>query len=148
MLVQYRDILVLSVIFHVNRFISDYNKNGLGFQLIYESSRESRWQYNYGECGGSFTAPNGHLTSPSYPDKYLKKADCIYNITQPAGTVIVLKFLNMDIHSYSYDRTCYHSNNLEIRDGLLSVSPLLGKVLCGNSIPDPIQTTQNNLWMR
>ena len=98
-----------------------------------------------GECGGTFTTLlSGDITSPSYPNNYPDNTDCIYTISQSAGTVILLNFLSMDI--YIHYRTCGY-DNLEIRDGPSGDSPLLGK-LCGSDIPDPIQSNQNQLWMK
>ena len=103
----------------------------------------SQWIYNIGECGGSFTAPNGILSSPSYPDNYPDNANCVYTISQPAGTAIVLTLHTMDIN---YSNTCTF-DYLEIRDGSSAASPLLGK-LCGSEIPAPIQSSQNQVWMK
>ena len=95
-------------------------------------------------CGGSFRTPNGILTSPSYPLNYPNNAECKYIISQPTGSVILLKFLSMDIE---YDSTC-DDDFLEIRDGPLADSPLLDK-LCGkNEIPASLQSSHNKLWMR
>ena len=94
-----------------------------------------------GKCGGTFTNPKGLLTSPSYPDNYPKNADCVYTISQPAGTAILLTFHSMDIFFFK----CY--DYLEIRDGSSATSPLLNKI-CGNTIPAPIQSSQNQVWMR
>ena len=93
-----------------------------------------------GTCGGSFTTAQGHMSSPSFPDNYPANTDCIYTISQPNGTVIILNLLSMDIDSFSYDY-------LEIRDGPSDYSTLLGK-LCGSEIPDHIQSSQNHLWMK
>ena len=96
-----------------------------------------------GSCGGEFNNVIGHMSSPSYPGNYQANEDCIYTITQPPGTVILLTFLKMDIvihSSCSYDY-------LEIRDGPLPHSPLMKK-LCGVEIPAPIQSSQNQIWMK
>lgn len=53
--------------------------------------------YYTGECDGYFTTKNGTITSPSYPQNYPKNADCVYMISQPIGTVILLRFYTMDI---------------------------------------------------
>ena len=128
----------------------------------------SKWSYNGGACGGSFTTPNGILTSPSYPENYPKNADCVYTISQPTGTVIHLNILTMDIkysdygydHYYDYkDDYDYHqyggvtcmTDYLEIRDGTSEQSPLIDGY-CGDetdlSLPIRVQATQNNVWMR
>ena len=100
-----------------------------------------------GFCGGNFTDANGHFSSPSYPNYYPANTDCTYTISQPTGTVILLNFLSMDIQKYWYtDYYCY--DYLEIRDGPSDDSPILGN-LCGSEIPDPpIQSSQNQLWMK
>ena len=51
-----------------------------------------------------------------------------------------------------FDTDCDHATGpdyIEMRDGLYDDSPLMGR-FCGNgsSIPDVMQTTQNNLWIR
>ena len=125
------------------RFFSNYIASGLGFQLEYESTNVSHWTYNFGACGGAFTTPNGVLTSPSYPGNYPDNADCIYAISQPTGTVILLNFYSMDVGSHS---VCIY-DYLEIKDGPLADSPLLDK-LCGSEIPASIQSSQNQLWMK
>ena len=117
----------------------------MGFQLEYESTDASQWTFRIGACGGSFTTPQGIFTSPSYPENYPDNADCIYTISQPTGTVILLNFLSMDIDDGGY--SACNLDYLEIRDGPSVDSTVLGK-LCGNEIPDPIQSSQNHLWMK
>ena len=129
--------------FFFHRFSSNYFDSGLGFELKYESSNVSQWSYNFGACGGSFITPQGILASPSYPDNYPGNADCTYTISQPNGNVILMNFLSMDIED---DTSCSY-DYLEIRDGLSDTSTLLDK-LCGSEIPAPIQSSQNQLWMK
>ena len=104
--------------------------------------------HRIGQCGGIFATPNGILTSPSYPDNYPSYADCVYTISQPTDTAIVMTFHSMDIEIGFANRvwTC-RWDYLEIRDGISAASPLLGK-LCGNEIPAPIQSSQNQVWMK
>ena len=99
-----------------------------------------------GARGGNFITVNGHMSSPSYPNYYPANEDCIYTVSESTGTVILLNFLSMDIHKYSWDSSCDY-DYLEIRDGPSDDSPLLDK-LCGSEIPAPIQSTQNQLWMK
>ena len=115
------------------------------------------------------TTPNGILTSPSFPSNYPNEADCIYTISQPTGTIIMLNILSMDIeyadpehydYDYYYDNYPYDyqfygglvcEDYLEIRDGSSEQSPLIDGY-CGNgrtlTLPIQIQTTQGNAWMR
>ena len=116
----------------------------MGFQLEYESSKVFQGMViRFDECGGYFSTANGTVTSPSYPDNYPGNADCTYTISQPNGNVILLNFLSMDIED---DTSCSY-DYLEIRDGLSDTSTLLDK-LCGSEIPAPIQSSQNQLWMK
>ena len=132
------------------RFFSNYFASGFGFQLEYKSTNvsHSKWSYMVDECrdDGYFSTTGGILASPSYPDYYPDNADCIYTISQPTGTVILLNFFSMDME---YDDIWCGGccDYLEIRDGPSDDSPLLGK-LCGSDIPAPIQSTQNQLRMK
>ena len=99
-----------------------------------------------GSCGGAFTDANGHMSSPSYPNNYPPNEDCIYTISQPSSTFILLNFYSMEVeYSDLHCKGC--CDYLEIRDGPLADSPLLEK-LCGNEIPAPIHTSQGKLWMK
>ena len=129
----------------IPRFKSNNWDSGLGFQIEYESSDVTQWSYNRGTCGGNFTTQNGILTSPSYPHNYPDDVDCVYRISQPSSTVIVLTFHSMDIYSYGFESICYEY--LEIRDGSSVASPLFGK-LCGTEFPAPIQSSQNQMWLK
>ena len=111
-----------------------------------DGSDESDDLCKYSAHCGSFTAPNGILTSPSYPDNYPDNADCVYTISQPNGTVIILTFHSMEIESRGLSAIC-QNDYLEIRDGSSAGSPLLQK-LCGFQIPAPIQSSQNQVWMK
>ena len=125
-----------------------------------------------GECGGNFITQNGIFTSPSFPSSYPNNADCTYTISQPIGTIIMLKILSMDIDYadpdiYDYDRFYDHpdyndeyhfygglicwDDYLEIRDGASEKSPLIDGYCGGgakHSLPILIQTTQENSWIR
>ena len=98
-----------------------------------------------GSCGGKFTDANGHMSSPSYPNNYPPNTDCIYIISQPTGTVIQLQFLNIDIMVGDNNDIGDH---LEIRDGPSNDSDLLLNRLQGSEILAPIQSSQNQLWMK
>ena len=101
----------------------------------------------FNECDGYFSTTDGSISSPSYPNKYPINTDCIYAISQPVGTVILLDFLSMDTEFDT--RVCRRGicDYLEIKDGPSEDSTPLAK-LCGSDIPDPINSTQNHLWMR
>ena len=119
---------------------------------------------NDGACGGTFSTPNGILTSPSYPNFYPNDADCTYIVSLQMGTYIHISITNMDIeyttdyYDYYNDYYDYHQfdgntcfDYLEIRDGNSQDSALLGKY-CGDgdvlSLPIKMQTTGEYLWLR
>ena len=132
--------------FFLLRFFSNYLVSGMGFQLEYQSSDVFHGMINrFDGCGGYFSTTNGTMNSPSYPDNYPANKECIYTIWQPTGNVILLNFHNMDIDGYS--GVCEYYDYLEIRDGPSAESQLLDK-LCGSDIPSPIQSSQNQLWMK
>ena len=89
--------------FYLHRFVSNYGENGKGFELKYESSGLSEWTHRFGVCGGSFTTPNGLLTSPSYPENYPDNADCIYTISGRNSTHVNMEILTLDIEYDSND---------------------------------------------
>lgn len=127
----------------------------------YEASESSEWTYNGGACGGNFTALNGFLNSPSYPENYPKNSKCDYVISQPIGMYVNLTVLMFN----TFDKDCgdwqeiYRDwvvgdasaeigfDYLEIRDGNSEKSPLIGR-FCGNKIPASIHSTNNNMWIR
>ena len=131
------------------RFSSNYFKSGLGFQLKYETSDQFQGMiHRFDECGGYFSTAEGSITSPTYPNKqeYPINARCIYAISQPTDTVIHLGFMRVDLEATggACGACCDY---LEIRDGPSEDATLLHK-LCGNEIPEPIQSTGNHLWMK
>ena len=95
-------------------------------------------------CGGNYSNINGIMSSPSYPNDYPELADCVYLISQPNGTYVNISFLTMDV-----DCQGITSDFIEIRDGKMEESPLMGR-FCGNgsNVPDFMQTTQNHLRIR
>ena len=106
-----------------------------------ESDERPDFCRSSGKCGGTFTNLNGLLTTQSYPDNYPYDEDCVFIISQPNDTIIILTF-----HSMQIEDAC-NSDYLEIRDGSSAASPLLGK-LCEEETPAPIQSSQNQVWMR
>lgn len=44
-------------------------------------------------CGSTFTSSSGHFTSPNYPEEHGHNENCVWIITAPEGTNIVLSFM-------------------------------------------------------
>ena len=104
--------------------------------------------YSSGVCGGDFTEPFGHLSSPSFPQQYPPKEDCEYTISQANGKFLKLMVQEFEINEVNCNE--FHgsyTDYLEIRDGISEESPLIGK-FCGDDIPAVIQSTQSKIWIR
>ena len=116
------------------RFHSDHAHSRKGFKIEYQMLQ------HFTACGGSYSNKSGILTSPLHPHKYPDMAECVYLISQPAGTYINLSFVSMDI-----DCRETKSDFIEVRDGKLDESPLMG-TFCGNKsrIPDFMTSSQNH----
>ena len=97
-------------------------------------------------CGANITASFATISSPSYPYPYPNNVECIYQVTQPMGTFIEMKIIDIDINCEPFGS---FSDFLEIRDGDSESSPLMDK-FCGNksNAPTMMETSQNNLWIR
>lgn len=48
-------------------------------------------------CGGSLYAPNGTITSPSFPDLYPPSKNCLWEIVAPPQHRITLNFTHFDL---------------------------------------------------
>ena len=84
----------------------------------------------------------GFIISPRYPSYYPTGRECFYVISPPDATFLSIKIIDMDID-------CTGTDNIELRDGHSSKSPIIG-VFCGanNSMPSSIDTTQSSLWLK
>ena len=111
----------------------------------------SNWSYSGGNCGGTYTTPNGLIASPDYPDDYPENSDCTYKILQPQGTKVTMKILQLAVETDYEDSSgsCKTKDYLEIRDGADKDAPLLATV-CGKGADSQpaIHSTQNQVWMR
>ena len=52
-----------------------------------------------GGCGGAFTADNGVMISPNYPNQYPHNAQCVYTVTVHQNEVMNLTFTNLELES-------------------------------------------------
>ncbi|XP_035524206.1 bone morphogenetic protein 1-like [Morone saxatilis] len=105
---------------------------GKGFSAVYEAI-----------CGGDVNRDSGQIQSPNYPDDYQSNKVCVWKITVAEGFNVGLSFQSFEIErhdSCSYDY-------VEVRDGSLETSPLLGH-FCGYDKPDDIKSSSNHLWLK
>ncbi|KAI3353391.1 hypothetical protein L3Q82_019924 [Scortum barcoo] len=113
-------------------FRSSSNWVGKGFAAIYEAI-----------CGGEITKDSGQIQSPNYPDDYRPSKECVWRITVSEGYNVGLSFQAFEIERH--DSCAY--DYLEVRDGPLETSPLIGR-FCGYDKPEDVRSTSHTLWMK
>nr|XP_020642165.1 deleted in malignant brain tumors 1 protein-like [Pogona vitticeps] len=84
---------------------------------------------NY-SCGGYLGHPSGTLQSPLYPLNYPNNADCVWEIQVGGNTRVTLTIQNLILETC--DRYRCPCDFVEIYDGPLHTSPLLGRVCYGS----------------
>ena len=52
------------------------------------------------DCGGAYTADQGVIISPHYPNPYPHDAQCVWTITVPVGEVITFNVTNIDLETH------------------------------------------------
>uniref|UniRef100_A0A665V841 Cubilin n=1 Tax=Echeneis naucrates TaxID=173247 RepID=A0A665V841_ECHNA len=114
-------------------FHSDSSISDRGFHITYTTSPSDPG------CGGTFTDSEGIIISPNWPNDYAHNSQCIYLIRLPVGEKVALNFTHLNLESHSGCMFDY----VEVR----CTDPLLGKY-CGNTLPAPILSSSNNLWIR
>uniref|UniRef100_A0A3B4F981 Cubilin n=1 Tax=Pundamilia nyererei TaxID=303518 RepID=A0A3B4F981_9CICH len=115
-------------------FRSDHSVSAGGFTVA--------WQSQDPVCGEELTAPYGNINSPGYPGNYPPSRDCYWTVTVDPGLLITFAFGTLSLEHHP---NC-NFDFLEIRDGLLSEDPVLGKY-CSTASPPPIQTTGPAAWI-
>uniref|UniRef100_A0A3Q1IYA9 Uncharacterized protein n=1 Tax=Anabas testudineus TaxID=64144 RepID=A0A3Q1IYA9_ANATE len=117
-------------------FHSDFTTSDGGFHITYTTSPSDPG------CGGTFTDSEGIIISPNWPNNYAHNRQCLYLIRIPAGERVALNFTDMNLESHSNCMFDY----VEVRDGRMETDPLIGRY-CGNSLPAPILSSTNFLWV-
>ncbi|KAF6722152.1 Cubilin [Oryzias melastigma] len=118
-------------------FHSDLSVSDRGFHITYTTSPSDPG------CGGTFTDSEAVIISPNWPNNYAHNRQCIYLIQLPSNEKVALNFTDMDLETHSDCSFDY----VEVRDGNVEAAPLIGKY-CGNSLPAPIVSSSNSLWIR
>uniref|UniRef100_A0AAR2JPD4 CUB and zona pellucida-like domains 1, tandem duplicate 1 n=1 Tax=Pygocentrus nattereri TaxID=42514 RepID=A0AAR2JPD4_PYGNA len=76
-------------------------------------------------CGGYYF-DSGSISSPDYPNDYPNYAECVWQISAPAGQTIFLSFVDLEVQH------CCDCDYVNVYDGSSTASSLLGK-LCYNA---------------
>ncbi|XP_064287588.1 deleted in malignant brain tumors 1 protein-like [Passer domesticus] len=91
----------------------------------------------YYSCGGLLSSSSGTLQSPFYPRNYPNNANCVWEIQVKSNFRVTLVFTDIQMEG----GRCL-SDYVEIYDGPLHTSPLLGKICSGYY---PTYTSSSNL---
>ncbi|XP_047455679.1 cubilin [Mugil cephalus] len=118
-------------------FHSDATVTDRGFHITYTTSPSDPG------CGGTYTESEGVLISPNWPNSYAHNRQCIYLIRLPEGEKVSLNFTDMNLENHGSCSFDY----VEVRDGRTETDPLIGKY-CGTTLPAPILSSSNRLWIR
>ncbi|KAM4534255.1 cubilin [Odontesthes bonariensis] len=118
-------------------FHSDFTVSDRGFHITYTTSPSDPG------CGGTFTDSEGIIISPNWPNNYAHNRQCIYLIRLPSSEQVALNFTHMNLESHSGCAFDF----VEIRDGSMEDDQLIGKY-CGSTLPAPIVSSSNSLWIR
>ncbi|XP_047426669.1 bone morphogenetic protein 1-like isoform X2 [Mugil cephalus] len=103
---------------------------------------QARKLYKCAKCGDSLQDSTGNLSSPGFPNGYSAYAHCVWRISVSPGEKIVLNFTSMDLFR---SHLCWY-DHVEVRDGFWRKAPLRGR-FCGDTLPDPIISTDSQLWI-
>lgn len=110
------------------------------YQALLKDSKTCSYVNSLHENGNiHLQGTTGEISSPNYPNVYGGKIKCIWQINVPLGFRVKLTFTSFDSHSCT--------DKLEVREGLLSSSPLMGS-FCGPVLPPDLYTHGRSMWLR
>ncbi|XP_032844647.2 CUB and zona pellucida-like domain-containing protein 1 [Tyto alba] len=107
-------------------FRSDGSVTQRGFQAYYYSFPASHSTTEDYPCGGLLSSPSGTFQSPFYPRNYPNNANCVWEIEVKSNFHVTLTFRDVQMEG----GRCL-SDYVEVYDGPLHTSPLLGKFCSG-----------------
>mgnify|MGYP000018708000 CR=1 FL=1 len=119
-------------------FFSDEAIATVGFSAAYEMINMTN------ECGGELESPYGEIVTPGFSSgqNYPISRDCTWIINAPSMQQIYAQFNSFNLE---YGSTCQY-DYVEIRNGDQADSALVGKY-CGITMPPPVTSTHNHLWV-
>jgi len=124
------------------KFHSDGSQQRKGFSASFKKEAIGPFP-----CG-DVLAESGKIQSFNYPNDYPNNEDCIWKITVPSGSNVMLEFETpFDIERCRSRSDCSY-DYLEIRDGGAATSPFLGEKLCGTTVPNTIKSTGNTMFVK
>ncbi|KAH3692443.1 hypothetical protein DPMN_194284 [Dreissena polymorpha] len=105
------------------------------------SSKGFSLTYATANCNRTYGGNSGQIFSPGWPGRYPINANCSFNLTTPAGTMISLYFNAFQLEPH---RSCEY-DYLEIVN---STDTSVYAKLCGWSLPDPVFVPSNIVRFR
>lgn len=92
-------------------------------------------------CGGIYGVIKGTISSPNYPNNYLRDSECVWTLKASVGNRISLKFIDFVLEENEFCNEDY----VEVREND-SVGPILG-IFCGSNVPTNI-TLSSSFWIK
>ncbi|XP_057337332.1 cubilin-like isoform X2 [Microplitis mediator] len=93
--------------------------------------------------GNDITGTFGAIASPFYPHAFKRSDDVTWRVTVPFGLAVRIEFDDFHLENVN---ECYFSS-FTIYDGYDSEAPILSEP-CTNSIPDPVQSSSNVIFIK
>ena len=94
-------------------------------------------------CGGRIQlGTQASVRSPGYPSNYPNNLDCIWTITAPSGSTIMLEFVNLDIEPCSSSCNCDY---VTVHDGASEFTDRLGSKVCKTVGTGSYNSTSNKM---
>ncbi|KAH0568173.1 hypothetical protein KQX54_019308 [Cotesia glomerata] len=128
-------------------FNSNEDKHFKGFKIAVLFTKNEA-----GGCGGKIDLKSSHTWKTQKGVTYDPLEDCLWTVSVPSGKNIKMTIISMDLKNNSnktssiYGGVCT-GDFLEVRDGIGPFAELLGR-FCGNTVPQPIVSSMNHLWIR
>ncbi|XP_061711471.1 bone morphogenetic protein 1 [Cydia pomonella] len=96
-------------------------------------------------CGGVLDAPNGTITSPSFPDLYPPSKNCLWEIVAPLQHRITLNFTHFDLEGNNmYQQECEY-DSVTVHSRLSAEKLRRHGAFCGSQLPPPVTSDGNVL---
>ncbi|XP_071514687.1 cubilin-like [Panulirus ornatus] len=117
-------------------FHSDHSSSDTGFFITFAA------EPGIPGCGGLLSGDMGEFSAPTRSEVYQHNLHCEWLIRTPPGERVQLNFTEFHLE---YQRNC-RWDYVEVLDGGSADSPLITRV-CGNTIPEPILSHGNQLFV-
>lgn len=92
-------------------------------------------------CGGNYSLIRGTISTPNYPNNYLRDSECVWILKPSVGNRLSLNFISFELEDTEFCNEDY----VEVRE-YNSTGPLLG-VFCGPNLP-PNNISGSLLWVK